>query len=86
MDDLEKLAECAQMLGRGEQTAQVLRRAYQARADAKELGAAVRCAYWLQDAMAMTGDYAQAAAWLTRASKLTENEPGCGERGYLLVP
>ncbi|HCT79037.1 MAG TPA: helix-turn-helix transcriptional regulator [Micromonosporaceae bacterium] len=86
IEDLESLGEAAQVLGRGDETVQVLRRAYQGRVDAGELGAAVRCAYWLQDAMTMKRDFAQAAAWLARAARLVEDRPDCAERGYLLLP
>lgn len=85
-ENLELFAEAAQMLGRGDETVRLLRRAYQARVEAGELGAAVRCAYWLQDAMTMKGDFAQAAAWLARAARLVDDHPECAERGYLLIP
>ena len=84
-DDLERFAESAQMLARGEQTIRVLRRAYQARVDADEPGAAIRSAYWLADALRMTGDFAQSAAWLGRAAKLVADRADCYERGYLLL-
>ncbi|MGH3728449.1 MAG: LuxR C-terminal-related transcriptional regulator [Micromonosporaceae bacterium] len=86
IDDLELLAESAQILGRGTEAAQVLQRAYQAWVDAGEIGRALRCAFWLQDVLVFRGEFAHAAGWLGRAQRLAESAPACAERGYLLVP
>jgi DNA-binding CsgD family transcriptional regulator len=86
VDDLELLAEASQMLGRGDEAIRVLRRAYQAGVDTGTIGAAVRCGFWLHDALVMKGETAQASAWLARATQLAAGQPECAERGYLLVP
>jgi tetratricopeptide (TPR) repeat protein len=84
--DLERYAEAAQLIGRGDEARRALRRAYQARAGAGEVGAAMRCAYWLSEVLAMTGEFAQAGGWLARAARLAELDPDCGEQAYLLLP
>jgi DNA-binding NarL/FixJ family response regulator len=84
--DLELWAEAAQMLSRGEEAVSVLQRAYRARAEAGELGEAVRCGFWLQDALRMRGELAQSGAWLARVARLVADRPTCGEQGYLLLP
>ena len=86
LDDLDRLAESAQMLGRGVEAAQALQRAYQGRADAGEIGPALRCAYWLHDVLLFRGEFAHAGGWLARAQRLAESAPECAERGYLLLP
>ncbi|MGH3714506.1 MAG: LuxR family transcriptional regulator, partial [Micromonosporaceae bacterium] len=86
IDDLELLAEATQILGRGTEAAQALQRAYQAYADAGEIGRALRCAYWLQDVLVFRGEFAHAGGWLARAQRLAESVPECPERGYLLLP
>ncbi len=86
VDDLERFAESAQILGRGDQAARLLERAYRARIDAGTVGAAMRCAFWLHEALALRGDIAHAAGWIARAGRLAETRPGSGEEGYLLIP
>ena len=83
--DLERFAESAQILGRAEEAARVLRRAYRAHVDAGRVGAAVRCAFWLHEALALKGEFAQGSGWIARAGRLVGTTP-CAEQGYLLVP
>ena len=84
--DLERLAESAQILGRADEAARLLRRAYRENVDAGAVGGALRCAFWLQDLLGIKGDFAQASGWIARAGRLAEQEPGCAEQGYLLIP
>ena len=81
--DLERLAETADMLGRGDDAVRLLRRAYLAYADAGDVPAAMRCGYWLCKALAWSGDFVQAGAWLGRARRLAEADPDCPDCGYL---
>lgn len=55
IEDLERLAESAHILGRGDETTSVLQRVYQVRADAGDIGDAVRCAFYLWHASAAAG-------------------------------
>jgi len=86
IDDLEAYAESAHLLGRGEEAATALERAYLTRAEAGQVGPAVRCAFWLAEVMLMRGEPAHAGGWLARAARLAETAPDCPERGYLLLP
>jgi tetratricopeptide (TPR) repeat protein len=84
-DDLELVAEAANMLGRGDDEVRLLRRAYLVHAEAGQVGAALRCGYWLCKALAFGGEFAQAGVWLARARRLAEAAPDCDEFGYLLM-
>jgi len=85
-EDLERLGEAAFLVGRGDDAVQALQRAYQAHADAGEIADAVRCAFWLSQALNFKGEFAQSGAWLARAARLAETDPECGQLGYLLIP
>jgi DNA-binding CsgD family transcriptional regulator len=86
IDDLERLAEAAHVLGRCDLAVAVAQRVYRIRADAGDVGRAVRCAFYLWHALVVKGDFGHAGGWLVRAGRLTQAHPDCGERGYLLVP
>jgi len=86
IDDLEEYAEAAHILGRGDDAVRLLQRAYRTRAEAGEVGGAIKCAFWLHEALAMKGEFAQAGGWLARAARLAEAGPRCAEEGYLLLP
>ncbi|NUS30298.1 MAG: hypothetical protein HOV92_39650, partial [Streptomyces sp.] len=73
--DVEAFAEAADMLGRGDEAVALLRRAFTAYAGTGEVGAALRCAYWLCKGLAWGGDLAQSGAWLARAQRLAATEP-----------
>jgi DNA-binding CsgD family transcriptional regulator len=84
-DDLELLAEAADMLGRGDDAVRLLRRGYLARAGAGDVAGALRCAYWLCKTLAWGGEFAASGAWLAKARRLAEADPDCHERGYVLM-
>ena len=83
--DLELAAEAADLTGHGTESVPLLRRAYQAYADAGNVERALRCAYWLGKSLAWSGEYAEAGAWLARANRLADTDPGCPARAYLLM-
>lgn len=83
--DLELLSEASDNRGRGDDTIRVLQRAYRSHVESGEIGDAVRCAFWLWHALLFKGDFAQAGAWLARATHLAESSPECAQRGYLLI-
>ncbi|MFG2822837.1 LuxR C-terminal-related transcriptional regulator [Kitasatospora sp. NPDC048365] len=84
--DLEAYAEASHILGRGEEAAGLLARAYRANTDAGRTGAAVKCAFWLAEVLMMRGEPAGAGGWLARAARMAADEPACPERGWLLLP
>jgi DNA-binding CsgD family transcriptional regulator len=86
IDDLERLAESTHILGRADEAASLLQRAYQVHVDAGDIGRAVRCAFYLWHALTVKGEFAHAAGWIARAWRLTETQPECDELGYLLIP
>lgn len=83
--DVELLAEAADMLGRGDEAVVLLRRAFSAYAEEGAVGAALRCAFWLCKGLAWGGEFAQSGAWLGRARRLAQSDPGCQELAYLLM-
>jgi DNA-binding NarL/FixJ family response regulator len=83
--DLELAAEAADLAGRSGDAVHLLRRAYLAYAGEGAAGPALRTAYWLCKGLVWSGDFAQAEAWLARAHRVAEADPGRIERGYLLM-
>ena len=84
--DLERLAEALDLVGRGGDAVAVLQRAYAARVDAGEVGEALRDAFWLWRALAFNAEFAHAGAWIARAARLIEARADCAQQGYLLLP
>ena len=83
-DDLQRLATAAVLLGRDDACVDALQRAFHAHADAGELAAAVRCAFWLSMVFATNENAALAAGWTSRADRLLEEIDGdVVERGYI---
>jgi DNA-binding CsgD family transcriptional regulator/tetratricopeptide (TPR) repeat protein len=83
--DLELAAEAADLAGHESEAVPLLRRAYQAYADAGDVARALRCAYWLCSDLAWSAEYAEAGAWFARAGRLAEADPGCPARPYLYM-
>jgi DNA-binding CsgD family transcriptional regulator/tetratricopeptide (TPR) repeat protein len=69
-EDLERFAEAAQVLGRGEEAVKTLRRAYEAREAASEFDRAVTTAFWLWQALIMNREYARANGWVAQVRRL----------------
>jgi ATP/maltotriose-dependent transcriptional regulator MalT len=86
IEDLERLGEAAFVLGRGDEAARVLQRAYRAHLDAGEIGSAMRTAFWLHEVLVFKGQFAQAGGWIGRAGRLAETNPECPQQAYLLLP
>ena len=85
-EDLERLAEALDLVGRGSDAVAVLQRAYAARAGAGQVGEALRDAFWLWRALAFNAEFARAGAWAARAARLVADRADCPQRGYLLLP
>jgi len=86
IEDLERLAESAHILGRGDDAVGFLQRVYEVHARDGATGRAVRTAFYLWHALVAAGAFARAGGWIARAWRLTESEPDCAELGYLLIP
>jgi ATP/maltotriose-dependent transcriptional regulator MalT len=88
LDDLERLALCAYLIGRDEESVDVWTRAHQECLRRGDVARAARCAFWLALILRMGGQMAPAGGWLGRAKRLLEegDRRDCVEWGYLLVP
>ena len=86
VDDLERLATAAYLIGRSD-CADVWARAYQLCLAQGETARAARCAGWVAFALLNAGEMARGGGWLARAQLLVD-EGGLegAERGWLLVP
>lgn len=85
-EDLEGLASAAQLIGREGDSADLLSRAHRGFLDRGDTRRAARCALWLGFNLMLSGEQAQSAGWIARASRLLDNEPDCVEKGYLHLP
>jgi DNA-binding CsgD family transcriptional regulator len=86
-DDLERLAEAAQICGRDDEFLQALERVYGARLAASEPQRAARAAFWIGFRLMFLREAGRASAWLARAQGLVDEQPSeCAEEGYLLLP
>ncbi len=62
-EDLELLAECAQIMGRGEFAIAILRRAYEALDESGDIDRALAVGFWLWQALVINGEFARASGW-----------------------
>lgn len=88
LDDLERLAVAAYLVGRDDESVAAWTRAHLACMAAGDVPRAARCAFWLAFWRLLRGDQAQATGWLGRARRVLDDAAAddCVERGYLLVP
>src|SRR5262249_12127693 len=75
----------AQLIGRADQGADCMARAHQILLSRGDVEGAARCAFWLGFRSMIHGETAKAGGWLSRANRLLEGRPDCGEHRYLLV-
>lgn len=85
VDDLERLATSAYLIGRDDYFHQFLDRAHHAHMQTAAPTRAARCAFWLGLTLLFRRETGQATAWLSRARRLIEGRD-CVEHGYLLLP
>jgi ATP/maltotriose-dependent transcriptional regulator MalT len=85
VEDVELLSLAAYMLGRDDESMDLLERAHHAHLDAGETRRAVRCAMWICMHHAARGEMGPAGGWLARSERLLGDEE-CAERGYMLLP
>ena len=85
VEDLELLAEAAQMCGRHDDAVAALERACLMRAAAGDVEAAASAAFWLFTEFLYAGETARAGGWLARLRDLNEELGAAGEPGWLLL-
>ena len=84
VEDLERLAEAAQMCGRHDDAVRALERGFTMRAAARELDDAAAAAFWLFTEFLYGGEMARASGWVARLRNLTD-ELHAREPGWLRV-
>ncbi len=84
VEDLERLATSAYMIGRDLEFHRYLERVHYSCLRDDECHAA-RSAFWLGLTLMFRGETGQASGWLARARRLVEGRD-CVENGYLLLP
>lgn len=84
VDDLERLASAAYLVGRAAESSDVWARAHQECTRVGEVARAARCAFWLAFALLNNGDLARGGGWVDRAQRLLDTRRiDCVEQGYL---
>ncbi|MGI8628435.1 MAG: tetratricopeptide repeat protein [Geodermatophilaceae bacterium] len=87
LEDLERLAMAAYLIGRDEDSADVWARAHHECLRQDDVARAVRCAFWLGLGLLLRGEMARGGGWLGRAQRLLDDsQKDCVEQGFLLVP
>jgi DNA-binding NarL/FixJ family response regulator len=84
VEDLERLASVAYLVGRSAESSDVWARAHQECARIGEVARAARCAFWLAFALLNNGELARGGGWVDRAQRLLDDRKlDCVEQGYL---
>jgi DNA-binding NarL/FixJ family response regulator len=87
VEDLERFAVAAQLVGEDELSAETWERAHLQRLDRGEVERAVGCAFWLASGLLSRGQMARGGGWVGRAQRLVhEHRLDCVEQGFLLIP
>ncbi|MGI8878540.1 MAG: LuxR C-terminal-related transcriptional regulator [Candidatus Limnocylindria bacterium] len=86
IEDLERLAVAAHLLGRDEESVDIWARAHHEALRLGQAARAARCAFWLGLGLVNRGEMARGGGWLARAAHLLEDQEDCVEQGYLLLP
>jgi DNA-binding CsgD family transcriptional regulator len=68
-DDLERYAEAVQILGRGNEAIQLLRRAFNSRIAAGERDRAITSAFWLFQALIVNAEFSRASGWAAQVRR-----------------
>lgn len=85
VDDLERLATSAYLIGRDREFQDLMERAHHAHLQSGQRTRAARCAFWLGLTFLLGREAGPASGWLARARRLVEGQD-CVEQGYLLLP
>ena len=84
LEDLERLAAAAYLLGRDEESVEVWARAYHECTQVDDVARAARCAFWLAFVLLNKGELARGSGWVHRAQRLLDGgDRDCVELGYL---
>jgi len=84
VEDLERLASAAYLLGRREESSDVWARAHGECARLGDVARAARCAFWLAFSFLNSGDVARGSGWVDRGQRLLDDRRlDCVEQGYL---
>jgi DNA-binding CsgD family transcriptional regulator len=86
LDDLERLAVAAYLIGKDDSAVVAWDHAHKRHADSGQPAEAARCAFWAAFCLMMQGQMAHAGGWLRRAETVTGADVDCPARGYLLIP
>ncbi len=87
LDDLERLALSAHMVGRPDETARAWERSYHAAVAHGQPARAVHDAFHLMMGLGQRGEFAKAGAWHARATGILDaGGLDVVERGYLYIP
>lgn len=75
------------MVGRGDESVELLGRAHQEYQKREDRVGAARCAFWLGFQLLMGGERARGGGWVARAERLLDDcGRDCVERGFVLLP
>jgi ATP/maltotriose-dependent transcriptional regulator MalT len=85
VEDLELLAEAAQLTGRHDGAVSALERAFTLRASAADLPTAATAAFWLYSEFLYAGEFARASGWMSRLRELAEQLAADEEPGWLFI-
>jgi DNA-binding CsgD family transcriptional regulator len=84
IDDLERQAAAAYLVGRADQSVELWATAHHDCAQHGDVARAARCAFWLAFILMNRGELARGGGWVDRAQRLLdEGEVDCVEHGYL---
>ncbi|MGH9243308.1 MAG: LuxR C-terminal-related transcriptional regulator [Acidimicrobiales bacterium] len=84
-DDLVSLGMAAMLTGRDDTAVEAMERAHHALLGGGEVGAAVRCGFWIGINLVQRGQHAPGGGWIARCARLLDEASlDCVERGYLL--
>jgi hypothetical protein len=87
LEDLERLAVVAYLVGADRETDDAWLRAHHECLRLEDVVRAARCAGLLAQGLFLRGEMAPASGWLARAQRLLDDANHDGpERGYLLIP
>ncbi|GGY01058.1 hypothetical protein GCM10007160_31170 [Litchfieldella qijiaojingensis] len=87
LDDLERLATAAYLVGKDIESCDLWARIHHDALTAGDIARSARCAFWLGFGLLMSGEKARGGAWVARARRLLEEEGlDCVEAGYVIVP
>jgi DNA-binding NarL/FixJ family response regulator len=84
VDDLERLASAAYLVGRSAESSDVWARAHRQCAHIGEVARAARCAFWLAFTLLNGGEPARGGGWVDRGQRLLDDRRlDCVEQGYM---